>query len=300
MNRKTTPTSSLARLGRALCFVLVGVTTLASSAATTAHARPPTKPSPALFTRSVAPHSGDRLRAPPSWQVDLVIRKDGSVTGRDGRHLATLTPADLRRLNRQIRATRWVLERPGGVMCTGFPNRRTRIQTSVGVVSWASPCAAGPHTSVHQLELLVRELIASRSAPVIPHPELDPEPTLPAPASGPATPLVRYETRSFHSPAGSTSITIFADGTWAKSPTLSHPGLQGALTTQELSDLRRLVAAVSLAPTEAPPACAARLDGHASLAVAGLGEYRWDLPCGRPHRSAQALITHLRALTDGR
>jgi len=157
------------RFTHALIAVSVSALTLIGFA----HARPPVKPAPIIYARYSSPLPESDLHRDARWNVDLVVRGDGAVSGRDGRHLATLTPRDLRVLRRELRATRFVVQ-SAGIDCDALPARSTRIRTDVGELSWSSPCAARPHVSVLKLEMLVRDLVSARSAPPIPHPELEP------------------------------------------------------------------------------------------------------------------------------
>jgi hypothetical protein len=289
----------LQRPRRYLTLLVFGVVTFTAMRADTSHARPTAKPSPAIYTRSVAALDAGDAKSSLVWRVELMVRKDGSVIAGDGRHLATLTPSDLRALQRQIRKTRFTVERPS-VVCKDLPSRKSRIQTNAGLVTWSSPCAPPPHASVRRLEALVQDLIATRRAPIVPDPEPELAPVLPTTEPVRSPTLVTYEVHSFDSLDTAERIALNADGTWIRAASMRAPQQQGVLTAEQLTAMKRRLKTVVFVPNEPPYACAARLEGEASLSIDGVGSYRWSLPCGRVHGSAQSLITELRRLTLGR
>jgi len=254
-----------------------------------------------------------RLPSPRStWQVELTVRADGSWAA--GARSGHLQRGELRRLNRAIAATRFTLQPPPRLVCTGFPRRRHQVTASARSIAWASPCADRPDPSVSTLRDLALDLTTRRHRPALRPPattpdppvEVRPTPTPPSPVRPAPTPpeqvrpapptaahLVDYRIRSLRSLDGGASIVIRADGSW------SADGRAGVLTRAELRDLQRRLAEVTFGPTIPAPACAAMMTGDGSIDAPGFGRYRWSTPCATLHPSLGALVAHMRDLTGG-
>lgn len=279
----------------ALRLTPLALTLLTLTLAATALARPAPKPSPPIFARSVmATPNGLPNKPGESWKVDLVVRRDGSFTvGRDGESVGRISPPDLAALKKAIRKTRFIKEAPNTPMCTGFPNRTIRVQTTKGSISWAAPCARGPHRSVIELEQLVESLVQIYMIGR-PQPRLDPPDSSRLAASGV---LVSTSTSSMHALIDFESLVVNADGTWQRIEPRSGGATRGKLTTTELEDLRSRLVSVTFENPGRPLACAARLDGHGEVSIPGVGSQRWDIPCSSLSPSLSSLLTELRRLT---
>ncbi len=274
---------------------LVTVMALLTLTLASAEARPTPKPSPAIFTRSVLKSPNGRPdKRGEDWTVDLVARKDGTfMAGRDGERIGRLTPVELATLQKAIRKTRFIKDTPNRPVCTGMPNRSIRIRTTHGSVSWAAPCARGPHRSVVELEHLVESMVrTSVTSPPEPRPE-----TPEAPGLDPSALLVTVSINSMRGVGEFESLAVHADGTWQRVDARLGGTGRGQLTAGQLVNLRSRLAAVSLHNPAIPPACAARLDGHGEVSIPGVGSHTWNIPCSNLSPSLSSLLTELRRLT---
>jgi len=286
-------TASAARLAP------LAVTLLALTLASVAEARPTPKPSPAIFTRSVIKTpNGIPNKWGEDWTVDLLVRRDGTFTaGRDGEHVGRITSAELAKLQKAIRKTRFIKDAPNRPVCTGLPNRSIRIRTTHGSVSWAAPCARGPHRSVIELEHLVESMVRT-SATLVPVPQPEPHiapPEVTRPDSSAV--LVSTSINSMRGLGDFESLAVHADGTWQRVDPRSGGVTRGRLTADRLENLRSRLASVRFDNPAVPPACAARLDGHGEVSIPGVGSHTWSIPCSNLSPSLSSLLTELRRLT---